>query len=166
MPQTRHCIISTGVPNSHSRMVSDELGGGAMKKSIFFTVLIVFISFSTCFADDYFRCGSGLISVGDSKFVVLGKCGEPTVKEVTGDQASGGFASTTRKRAKGDRRPSQTKGTYTENIVTLEAWTYNCGSSEFSYTLTFRGQALIGIENIGYGYGQSDCIGRELRNSR
>jgi hypothetical protein len=137
-----------------------------MKKSSFFATLIVFISFSTCFADDYFRCGSNLITVGDSKFQVLGKCGEPTAKEVVGDRVSGGYASTTRDRAKGDGRPPQTRGTYTESSATLEAWTYNCGSSEFSYNLTFRGQDLIEIKNIGYGFGQSDCIGGEHRRNR
>jgi len=137
-----------------------------MKKLFFFIPLMGFISFSTCFADDYFRCGSNLISVGDSKFQVLGKCGEPTAKEVVGDQVSGGFASATRDRAKGNRRPSQTRGTYTESSATLEAWTYNCGSSEFSYNLTFRGQDLIEIKNIGYGFGQSDCIGGEHRRNR
>lgn len=137
-----------------------------MKKPSFFTALIVFLSFNTCFADDYFRCGSNLIHIGDSKFQVLGKCGEPTAKEVVGDQVSGGFASTTRDRAREDRRPSQTRGTYTESSATLETWTYNCGSSEFSYNLTFRGQNLIEIKNLGYGFGQSDCIGGELRKNR
>jgi len=45
----------------------------------------------------------------------------------------------------------------------VESWTYNCGSSEFSQTLTFQGQDLIEVQSVGYGYGQSDCIGRENR---
>ena len=137
-----------------------------MKKLILFTFLIIFSSFSISLSGSSFRCGPNIVSVGDSKSEVLGKCGEPTSKEVTGDQVSGGFTSRTRDRATGDRSTSRTRGTYTERSSILESWTYNCGPSEFSHTLTFQGQNLVEIKNIGYGYGESECIGRDERIER
>jgi hypothetical protein len=104
-----------------------------------------------------------VVSVGATKSEVLGKCGEPTSKEYLGEQKSGGFTSTTRERSRRDRSASGTRGTYNERSFVVESWTYNCGPSEFSQTLTFQGQDLIEIQSIGYGYGQSDCIGRENR---
>lgn len=134
-----------------------------MKKLILFASLIIFSSFSVSMAGSSFRCGPNIVSVGDSKSEVLGKCGEPTSSEVIGDQVSGGWTSRTRDRATGDRSTSRTRGTYTERSSVLESWNYNCGPSEFSHTLTFQGQNLVEIKNIGYGYGESDCIGREQR---
>lgn len=104
-----------------------------------------------------------MVSVGATKSEVLGKCGEPSSKEYLGEQTSGGFTSRTRERGIGDRSSSKTRGTYNERTFVVESWTYNCGPSEFSQTLTFQGQDLIEIQSIGYGYGQSDCIGRENR---
>ena len=137
-----------------------------MKKWICVIMVCGCLFHGSCFADDFFRCGPDLVSIGDSKFEVHGKCGEPTAKEVIGDRVRGGFASTTREGDKRDRGKSKTRGTYTESSVTVEAWTYNCGSSEFSYQLLFLGQELSEIRNLGYGFGASDCIGREHRVKR
>jgi hypothetical protein len=101
--------------------------------------------------------------VGATKSEVLGKCGEPTSKEYLGEQKSGGFTSRTRERATRDRSTAETRGAYNERSFVVESWTYNCGPSEFSQTLTFQGQDLIEVQSIGYGYGQSDCIGRDNR---
>jgi hypothetical protein len=114
-------------------------------------------------AGSTFRCGPHVVSVGATKTEVLGKCGEPTSKEYLGEQKSGGFTSTTRERARRDRSTSGTRGTVNERSFVVESWTYNCGPSEFSQTLTFQGQDLIEVQSVGYGYGQSDCIGRENR---
>lgn len=137
-----------------------------MKKIVLLSILILFCSASVCLAGSTFRCGPAIVSVGATKSEVQGKCGEPTSKEVLGDQVSGGFTSRTREREIGDRSSFRTRGTYNERSYVLESWTYNCGPSEFSHTLTFQGQDLVGIENIGYGYGQSDCIGWEQRFNR
>lgn len=124
---------------------------------------MLFCSAGVCVAGSTFRCGPHVVSVGSTKSEVLGKCGEPSSKEYLGEQTSGGFTSRTRERGIEDRTTSKTRGTYNERSFVVESWTYNCGPSEFSQTLIFQGQDLIGIQSIGYGYGQSDCIGRENR---
>lgn len=116
-----------------------------------------------CYAGSTFRCGPHVVSVGATKSEVLGKCGEPTSKEYLGEQTTGAFTSRTRERAIRDRSAAGTRGTYNERTFVMESWTYNCGPSEFSQSLTFQGQDLIEIQSIGYGYGQSDCIGKENR---
>lgn len=134
-----------------------------MKTIVVLSTLILLCSAGVCVAGSTFRCGPHVVSVGATKSEVLGKCGEPTSKEYLGEQKSGGFTSTTRERARRDRSTSGTRGTYNERSFVVESWTYNCGSSEFSQTLTFQGQDLIEVQSVGYGYGQSDCIGRENR---
>lgn len=134
-----------------------------MKKILILSILMLFGSAGLCIAGSTFRCGPHVVSVGATKTEVLGKCGEPSSKEYLGEQKSGGFTSTTRERTRKDRSTSGTRGTYNERSFVVEAWTYNCGPSEFSQTLTFQGQDLIEVQSIGYGYGQSDCIGRENR---
>jgi len=134
-----------------------------MKAIVILSTLILFCSSGVCVAGSTFRCGPYVVSVGATKSEVLGKCGEPSSKEYLGEQTSGGFTSRTRERGIGDRSTSKTRGTYNERSFVVESWTYNCGPSEFSQTLTFQGQDLIEIQSIGYGYGQSDCIGRENR---
>jgi len=134
-----------------------------MRTIVVLSTLILFCSASVCVAGSTFRCGPHVVSVGATKSEVLGKCGEPSSKEYLGEQTSGGFTSRTRERGIGDRTTSKTRGTYNERSFVVESWTYNCGPSEFSQTLTFQGQDLIEIQSIGYGYGQSDCIGREQR---
>jgi hypothetical protein len=134
-----------------------------MKTIVTLSTLILFCSASVCVAGSTFRCGPHVVSVGATKSEVLGKCGEPSSKEYLGEQKAGGFTSRTRESGIGDRSSSKTRGTYNERTFVVESWTYNCGPSEFSQTLTFQGQDLIEIQSIGYGYGQSDCIGRENR---
>ncbi len=134
-----------------------------MRKMLLLSLLILFGSADVCVAGSTFRCGPYVVSVGATKSEVLGKCGEPSSKEYLGEQKSGGFTSRTRERGIGDRSSSKTRGTYNERSFVVESWTYNCGPSEFSQTLTFQGQDLIEVQSIGYGYGQSDCIGRENR---
>jgi hypothetical protein len=68
------------------------------------------------------RCGSDLVTVGDSKFKVLFACGEPILAEVVGTEKTAG-----RKEI-------------------LEEWTYYRGPGSFLQILTFRGGRLIRIE--------------------
>jgi len=134
-----------------------------MRKMLLLSILILFGSADVCVAGSTFRCGPYVVSVGATKSEVLGKCGEPTSTEYLGEQVSGGFTTRTRERSVRDRSTAGTRGTYNERTFVVESWTYNCGPSEFSQTLTFQGQDLIEIQSMGYGYGQSDCVGRENR---
>ena len=69
------------------------------------------------------RCGSALISVGDSTAEVLIKCGEPFTRDQVGVRYSG----------------------VTDKIV--ELWTYYFGSGQFLKMLTFEAGRLVEIEN-------------------
>lgn len=72
-------------------------------------------------ADTNFSCAHGIVSIGDSSYVVAKKCGEPQGKE----NAAGGGAK-----------------------VTLENWFYG-GGSKLNYRFTFRAGSLIEIEHMG-----------------
>jgi hypothetical protein len=94
-----------------------------------------------------FRCGDGLVSVGDSKGKVLIECGKPTFKEKVEDRE-------TRNKATG----TKTKGV--KSSKTVEQWTYNCGKDDFIYILTFAGGKLVKEKTDGRGRGASECKGR------
>jgi len=96
-----------------------------------------------------FRCGSGMVSVGDSKGKVLIECGKPTFKEKVADRETR-YASTGK----------STKGKSGKTTKTVEQWTYNCGKDDFIYILTFEGGKLIREDTDGRGRGESECKGR------
>ncbi|MDI9569453.1 MAG: DUF2845 domain-containing protein [Pseudomonadota bacterium] len=96
-----------------------------------------------------FRCGSGLVSVGDSKGKVLIECGKPTFKEKVAERES---RSTSAGKSAKKKSGKTTK--------TVEQWTYNCGKNDFIYVLTFEGGKLVREETDGRGRGESECQGR------
>ena len=81
-------------------------------------------------SDDW-RCGTRLISAGDSTEIVVQACGAPTKIRT----------STVRGRKKGGFQ-------YTTHF---EVWTYNRGPYEFVRNLTFREGLLEKIEEAYYG---------------
>ncbi|HNS56159.1 MAG TPA: DUF2845 domain-containing protein [Smithellaceae bacterium] len=97
-----------------------------------------------------FRCGSGLVSEGDSKTKVQVTCGKPTSKETACENAH--EYTTTSKSGK------------TRNVKKcgkkLEVWYYNCGDNDFIYKLTFENGILKDEDTEGRGRGKSDCLGR------
>ena len=120
--------------------------------SIFFLIICTFSS-NVALADDTFRCGKKLVSVGDTKVEVLIKCGEPSLRKVTGYETIGGY------------RESISQGTYREISQKVEKWYYNCGKGNFIRVLTFKGGILTYIEIGGRGSGQADWK-RSLPNTR
>ncbi|MHB8910598.1 MAG: DUF2845 domain-containing protein [Syntrophales bacterium] len=103
-----------------------------------------------------FRCGSGLVNVGDKTGKVLIECGPPTHKEGVGTKTKG--KSTRKAREQVDRKLAE--GSYRESSRKVERWFYNCGEHDFIYVLTFAGGVLEKEETEGYGKGKSDCLGR------
>jgi hypothetical protein len=71
------------------------------------------------------RCGTALISIGDSMAEVLLKCGEPLTRDNVGVKYVGS----------------------TEMFV--ELWAYNFGYGRFLKLLTFEAGRLVTIENGG-----------------
>jgi hypothetical protein len=113
------------------------------------TILMLFFfigTVGTAFAG--FRCGPELVSIGDTKVEVLGKCGEPTFKEITSVVTGGSYG-----------RNLPYGKSYDRVTQAVEEWTYNCGPHNFIKILVFRGGTLRDIETGDYGSGQSDCVG-------
>jgi hypothetical protein len=100
-----------------------------------------------------FRCGPKLVTIGDTKVEVLGKCGEPTFTEITSVVSEGGY--------RGHLPNGRTRDRVTQ---TIEKWTYNCGPHNFIKILVFRGGILKDVETGDYGYGESDCVGAVNRD--
>jgi hypothetical protein len=122
-------------------------------KSIIFLLLALFVV-ETIVADtletphDALRCGSNLVSVGDSRYEVRGKCGAPA-DVVTWEED----------RTQRDFRPPREwdpeRGPLlpflaTERVL-VEKWTYDFGPTRFLYLLTFENGRLVRIVTRGYG---------------
>jgi hypothetical protein len=84
---------------------------------------------------DSLRCDGGIIGVGDSKLDLLGKCGQPALREEV-QAAAGVFGAT------GVSRP----------LVVQERWTYNFGPRAFVQVVTLEVGVVKAIERGGYGY--------------
>jgi Protein of unknown function (DUF2845) len=102
-----------------------------------------------------FRCGSGLVRIGDTTGKVLIECGPPTYKEGAGTKTKAKSTKTVKAKDKTTERRSS-RGTSRK----VERWFYNCGEHDFIYVLTFAGGVLEKEETEGYGKGKSDCEGR------
>ncbi len=97
------------------------------------TLAAVFlVAMPVAMADDSFRCGPEIVSVGDTTGKVFTQCGAPTWKESVG---------------------------YRDGLMETQLWYYNCGSSDYLYVLRFVGGRLKNVESQGYGKGDSDCYG-------
>ena len=86
------------------------------------------ITLLPAFGQAPFRCGDGLVSLGETKEQVLEQCGEPT----------------------STRRSSEFEG---EGIpeAPMEEWVYNFGSTQFTKILIFRNGVLANIKSGEYG---------------
>ncbi|NTW76547.1 MAG: DUF2845 domain-containing protein [Syntrophaceae bacterium] len=122
-----------------------------MKKNI---IIIIFaaltFSFLSAINSWAFRCGSGLVSEGDSKTKIQVTCGKPTSKETSCENKQ--------------EYTTTTKSGKTRNVKKcgkkLEVWYYNCGDNDFIYKLTFQDGILKDEDTEGRGKGKSDCLGR------
>ncbi len=91
-------------------------------------------------ADDSLRCDGGIVSVGDSKIDLLGKCGPPALQEprqeeravVQRDDGGAGWG----------RRVS----------FAVERWTYNFGPNRFVHFVTMEAGKIVSMARGGYGY--------------
>jgi hypothetical protein len=81
-------------------------------------------------ADDSWRCGDRIVSLGESDREVLEKCGSPTDAK--------------RRWERGRRR-----GGWVNQVV--DVWTYDRGSQEFVRVLTLYDGVLREIVTDGYG---------------
>ena len=89
-----------------------------------------------------FRCGTHLVSEGDTRGQVVAKCGDPT--EV--DHRSVWRAPLVWFHG----RPVRA----TEGLVEVpvELWIYNLGPNQFMRRVRFEDGVVVEIETLGYGY--------------
>lgn len=90
-------------------------------------------------ADDSFRCEGGIVSVGDHKIDLLGKCGEPALEEPRVEER---LFQQGEERHRWRRRIS----------LTVERWTYNFGPQRFLQFVTLEAGKIVAIARGGYGY--------------
>ena len=97
------------------------------------------------------RCGTSVISEGDSKYRVLQKCGEPThIEEWTEEHLQRSYRRPLSYRYRDDfsyRTPFLVK----EN-VTVEEWLYDNGSQRLIRRFIFENGILVKIHTGNYRY--------------
>jgi hypothetical protein len=97
-----------------------------------------------------FRCGSGLVTTGDTKTQVLLTCGQPTTKDKSCEGQKQYLMKDKEGKVKKSRKCNKKQ----------EVWHYNCGVNDFIYALTFENGKLIQEDTEGRGKGKSDCLGK------
>ena len=110
-------------------------------------VLLIFLNSLPAHA---FRCGTRLISEGDSKFRVLSTCGDPTHIEIWEEERIYRDYRAPRHRDSENhiyRYPAVVK-----QLVTIERWTYNLGALKFIRYLIFENGSLVEITTGEHGY--------------
>jgi len=111
---------------------------------------IIFLSFST--GNGWaFRCGSDLVSEGDSKRQLLAACGQPMSKE---KECADRQTETKINKKTGKIKRASKCG------EKVEVWYYNCGDNDFIYKLIFEDGKITNITTEGRGRGKSDCRGK------
>ena len=90
-----------------------------------------------------FRCGSHLITEGDTRSEVVAYCGEPTEVESRS-------AILRRPLVWIRGRPYNVGESYVE--VPIDVWLYNLGPSKLMRRLRFEDGKVVEIETLGYGY--------------
>ena len=123
-----------------------------MKKSLASCIIAVILSLAAVSqaADSDFRCGNEIISVGNRKFDVLRKCGEPANVELRQEIRTRNLGSV----VLGPERRIQIYPApfLVDELVTIEEWEYNLGPTKFIRYLTFENSSLVDITLGDYGY--------------
>jgi hypothetical protein len=89
-------------------------------------------------AADGMSCRRGIVSVGDSRLDLLGKCGSPTFTEARLDQ---------RTEWVGDR----VQGALRTVTITVETWTYDLGPARLVQHAKIEAGKVVDVRTGGYG---------------
>jgi hypothetical protein len=121
-------------------------------------LLLYFVTLSTPFNCQAFRCGDEFVSGSDSTGKVIARCGEPDERIVSRRTASGEYLDD----SLFDEQGSYKGFGYVTAYITEEKWYYNCGDNDFRYELKFENDVMVSEDNAGRGHGPNRCIsGRE-----
>ena len=89
------------------------------------------------------RCGSHVITEGDTRSEVIAYCGDPTEVQNT--------TSILRRPVTWiNGRPYSVGDGFIE--VPVEVWLYNLGPSKLMQQIRFEGGRVVAIDSLGYGY--------------
>jgi hypothetical protein len=94
-------------------------------------------------ADDSLRCAGGIVSLRDWKIDLLGKCGEPTLRDVTRSEEL-----TLTREADAPTTPG------IRATGTVERWTYDFGQGSFTAIVTIEAGRIRAIERGGRGHAE------------
>ena len=119
------------------------------------SLVMLLLMTSVIHAEGGMRCGSRLISVGDSKADVLLKCGAPMLKEAVGLKEYSKRIDIPLTSESNSIEKSTTEGNRDTAVVkrgetvtkTIDQWTYNQGTGKLLKILVFEGGELIAIKN-------------------
>src|SRR5512139_3689479 len=109
---------------------------------------LLFFAVAPVLADN-FSCGSRIVSIGDRKQDVLRKCGDPSHVEYRGEVR---IRRDVGPRIQGTQIGVSRRPLFVEELVTVEEWEYNFGSTRFIRYLQFENGRLTGITEGDYGY--------------
>lgn len=98
-------------------------------------------------ADDGMSCPGGVISVGDSRLDLLGKCGPATLVEARPAQVTEWV---------GDR----VQGASRTVTISIETWTYDLGSSRLVQYVRVEAGRVVNVRTGGYGRAADTHRGR------
>ena len=107
------------------------------------TAALLILGLLACSPAFAFRCGSKIVSEGDSRAEVMAKCGEPA--DI--------FAQSSVFRRPviwANGRPHYIGRDFMEVLV--ESWVYNLGPNKFMRRVRFEDGFVAEIETLGYGY--------------
>jgi hypothetical protein len=86
-------------------------------------------------ADSSIRCEGGLVSVGDARVDLLGKCGLPALEE-----------------RRLSSRSVETVTSLRSVDVVIDDWTYDFGPSSFVQVVRLENGRVRNVERLGYGH--------------
>ena len=113
-------------------------------------VVILLLAAVAQASESDFRCGNEIISVGDRKFDVLRKCGEPSNVDVRQEIRTRNLGPVVL--GPDNRIQIYPAPFLVEELVTIEEWEYNLGPAKFIRYLTFENASLVKIALGDYGY--------------
>jgi hypothetical protein len=104
-----------------------------------FVVLVNFAHSIDLYDSSDWKCSNGILNIGDSKYDVINKCGEPTSREEFGEP--------TVQKEFGEPIFREDHGT---------VWVYDFGSTKFIYYITFDGDRVERIQYGEYGHDKAE----------
>lgn len=120
-----------------------------MKRHLIIAAAVLVLISATGTGAQAFRCGSRLVEIGDSKWDLLNRCGQPAWVEEWMEKRWQPYYS---EPFSSGRRFYVSPPVFSEFVyVTVQQWFYNFGPTQFTRILTFENNRLTRIETGDYG---------------